>query len=1123
MKKRLFSCLSFTLLACAFLLGQGRLNLNWSTTFGSGQSFSEAVSAMTCNAAGEVYVAGKFEGTMDFDPSSAENVLVTRWGELPFLVKYSPQGHLVWAKMFDAPGEITDMAVTADDALVLTGHVTERGDFDPGPGRAMIGNYNGVTAFLLKLDAAGVMEWLYSFDDVGTISPSGVAIDTAGAGDIYLTGHFIGHSDFDPSAEFGLAQTAGPGSRDAFVARYDHLGRHQWVKVIGSADNDQGIDIACTGPGKVVAGFAFDGPIDLDPGAGVQTFTPVGSWHDIGLVQYDQSGALIWFNQLAGHFEEGFSSLTAGPNGSVWVGATMGDTWLKVDRFSGLIIQSVAGRSFVAHYDGGGHLIRTTFVGDVGSNIKVNSLAWDREDGLLLGGNYWGPCDFDNRPGFTAMRYSGLGGNFYAARYDTTMVLQWVSAWENSQYAHAKHIQALPGGGVVATGGFEGSADLDPGAGNTTISKPNFPGIVVCQYGPGGAFQWASTTEERSGGNEDARQIAHDPQGNIGVLGTFNRELDLDPGTGTQLIHPEGIDDIYVQKMDAQGGFLWGGNLHSIGGIVDERLFFDAQGNMVIIAEFSDSIDMDWGPGNTWFHAPASGPAGRYRNAFVIGKYDPDGNLIMASAFGYGRIDIDDADIDPDGRVYLTGTVIDTIDLDPGPGQYWITPVFPQRKDFLLCLDLSGHLAWAHTFPGNFYGDKNRLEVSANGMLFWGTRLFDIIDLDPDPVKVLMADSLAHYAISRYDWDGNFIMAYQQKTERTNPGGLDIYALDSDSQGNLYATGTSTAGWDFDQGPGTSYLSAQGQLYPNNIPFLFGLDTLGGLLFVAGFPPFNFIGFPDLRVTTTGTIAVSTWISAPPAPQHPLGALLGDTGDRIPIVGIYADGAWQAAATIEKVHPIRFAFINGFSIRDDGTVVIGGSLDAPMTIHTAGAGGALQHNGQVDAFLASLSYCQAPQVRYRESQRIVCHGDAPFTLSSGVPAGGTYTGAGVSGNLFDPRHAGLGPVHVTYLLADPSGCVASASDTIYVNVCTSAAPPTPKSTFQLHPNPSTGRLVLTASDWQGGHLDLQLYNAWGQQVHSARLREGDAELQLDHLPAGMYVAALSGKAGKATLRWVKVD
>ncbi|MBX2889604.1 MAG: HYR domain-containing protein [Saprospiraceae bacterium] len=63
----------------------------------------------------------------------------------------------------------------------------------------------------------------------------------------------------------------------------------------------------------------------------------------------------------------------------------------------------------------------------------------------------------------------------------------------------------------------------------------------------------------------------------------------------------------------------------------------------------------------------------------------------------------------------------------------------------------------------------------------------------------------------------------------------------------------------------------------------------------------------------------------------------------------------------------------------------------------------------------------------------VCINASPFALAGGTPAGGTYSGTGVSGGNFNPALAGVGSHLITYTYADEDGCESSCTFFITVN------------------------------------------------------------------------------------------
>lgn len=75
-----------------------------------------------------------------------------------------------------------------------------------------------------------------------------------------------------------------------------------------------------------------------------------------------------------------------------------------------------------------------------------------------------------------------------------------------------------------------------------------------------------------------------------------------------------------------------------------------------------------------------------------------------------------------------------------------------------------------------------------------------------------------------------------------------------------------------------------------------------------------------------------------------------------------------------------------------------------------------------------------------------CLNGATITLS-GSPAGGSFSGPGVSGNTFNPTAAGLGNKTITYTYS-ANGCTTTGQTTIAVNSCCTTIPPKPGTVTQ---------------------------------------------------------------------------
>lgn len=88
----------------------------------------------------------------------------------------------------------------------------------------------------------------------------------------------------------------------------------------------------------------------------------------------------------------------------------------------------------------------------------------------------------------------------------------------------------------------------------------------------------------------------------------------------------------------------------------------------------------------------------------------------------------------------------------------------------------------------------------------------------------------------------------------------------------------------------------------------------------------------------------------------------------------------------------------------------------------------------------------------------VCLGAAAFTLTGGSPAGGSYSGPGVSSGAFDPSAAGVGTHSIVYSYTDGNGCSATTQNTITVNDC--AGVEEMYDHVSVYPNPVKGTLFI---------------------------------------------------------------
>ena len=119
--------------------------------------------SVTVDASGNVYTAGRFADTADFDPGAGTSNLTSAGGFDVFVSKLDATGAFVWAKQFGGTGDFDEghsIAVDSSGNVYTTGTFRGTADFDPGAGTANLVSSDGADAlatdvFVSKLSSAG--------------------------------------------------------------------------------------------------------------------------------------------------------------------------------------------------------------------------------------------------------------------------------------------------------------------------------------------------------------------------------------------------------------------------------------------------------------------------------------------------------------------------------------------------------------------------------------------------------------------------------------------------------------------------------------------------------------------------------------------------------------------------------------------------------------------------------------------------------------------------------------------------------------------------------------------------------------------------------------------------------
>ncbi len=253
-------------------------NYSWAKSIGGSQW--DTAYSLALDSSGNVYITGYFESTADFDPGAGTANLTASGDDIFVLKLDSSGTYVWAKKMGGSGSDIgMNIAVDTNGNVYTAGYFNGTADFDPGAGTANLTSAGSRDLFISKLDSTGVFSWVKQVggsdgNDQPAIGNSLFIDNTSGA--IYLTGSFIGTVDFDPGA--GTANLISGGSTDTFILKLDSSANYVYAKGLSGsgADSSNGLYVDTINEIIYTVG-QFSSTVDFDPSLGTSNATSLGS------------------------------------------------------------------------------------------------------------------------------------------------------------------------------------------------------------------------------------------------------------------------------------------------------------------------------------------------------------------------------------------------------------------------------------------------------------------------------------------------------------------------------------------------------------------------------------------------------------------------------------------------------------------------------------------------------------------------------------------------------------------------------------------------------------------------------------------------------------------------------
>ena len=458
-----------------------------------------------------------------------------------YLVKYDPDGNVLWAKSSEGDG--TEAAGVTTDGLgnaIVFGAFGEYGTFMSLDGNVL--DCAGVgDGYIAKYDPSGALQWAAGFGGEENDGVAGVATDSSG--NTYATGAFS--SDSITFGPFTLHRHLSSAA-DMFVVALDPDGNVLWARSEGGEYWDAGRSIAIDLNSDVIVTGVFGGSVDF----GGTILASMGG-DDVCLLKFDASGVPIWAKKIGGTGDDNGKDVISDADGYIYLAGTLQSSICYIGTTLFLNPASPSTDVFIAKFDFAGSVVWAEHGQGWGWEY-VGGIAIDGNNNLQVAGYFsgdtatFGSVDLINAdPGFS-------NDDIFLVTYDTGGLVLATQHPGANGIDKANDVATDSSGNVFITGNFSSPSLM---FGTHVLSAPGFYGdCFIAKLG-------AITTDVPLHDNTNAMGIHPDPVVDHMIVTSKDpisvndriEVLDMD-GRIVRSMRGNGTHQVRIQRDDLRSG-----------------------------------------------------------------------------------------------------------------------------------------------------------------------------------------------------------------------------------------------------------------------------------------------------------------------------------------------------------------------------------------------------------------------------------------------------------------------------------------------------------------------------------------------------------------------------------------
>lgn len=482
--------------------------------------------------------------------------------------------------------------------------------------------------------------------------------------------------------------------------------RFEWAKNFGNSLEETGRSIVHDEKGNSYSTGYFSGTVDFDPGSGTYNLTSSGN-EDAFISKLDLNGNFVWAKKISGVNEVLITSITLDKSGNITVLGNFSGT-ADFNSGSGTYSMTSLGSLdiFICQLDTSGNFNWAKSIGskflDDGRNITS-----DVYGNIYVTGYFKDSVDFDPDTNIYTL-ISAAVDDIFILKLDSLGSFQWAKQIEGTSVGQGFSIVTDDSSNVYTTGTFYGTCDFDPSANSYNLRSSGNADAFILKLDSSGNFVWAI----KFGGNDidQSHSIALDSSNNIYACGNFKDTVDFDPGNGTFYMNAQTNADVFILKLNSNGGFEWAKKITGPDNIMAYEIKLDNLGNIYAVGNFRGTVDFDPDTSivqiTSWNY-----------DAFLL-KLDSAGNYLWAISFGgqhYQRTS--SLSIDKSYNIYTMGWFAGTVDFDPDPNNNYNLTYNGYTDIFVLKLSQCSNSSSIEVFESceSFISPSGKYEWTSSG------------------------------------------------------------------------------------------------------------------------------------------------------------------------------------------------------------------------------------------------------------------------------------------------------------------------------------------------------------------------------------------------------------------------